>query len=477
MNRRGQGAFEYVLLLGGVLLVVAVFIYTLQGGFAGVEDQVKQNQQLIFQPNLLAPLFEDDFSSGLTKWTNYGGSDWGIVADDLVATKTIGSGLIEPGVVVENSWVDYSLSVRVSAVSGDLKAPVLLTRYRDAGNFYAIQLSDDYVVFRPKINGVLSGSIHQEFVSNGFPVAGNTYLVKVIAAGDNLKVFIDDKLSFDYNVPVQYQINSGGIGLSHLKTNNLNVVFDDVVVLKEKPPVSTPTPSITPTATSTPVPTTTPSPTPSGKPTATPKPPVVKSITATPKPALIGDSVEYSAVWTNPSTNGVLLKLCSSIDFNSGSCTEKELCNAKSTESPASCKAIASEVGSFKYYAYACDSVDVTRCSVGKAISLTVKDFKPPTISSIIYAPKPASAGKPIQYSITWTNPSGEGVLFKLCSTNSIDLGECVDSQICASSSVESPTICDSTAPAKGSYKYYAFACDSISKKCSPAKAISISVK
>jgi hypothetical protein len=39
MNRKGQGAFEYVLLLAGVLLIVVLAIVLLRGGLGGAGDQ------------------------------------------------------------------------------------------------------------------------------------------------------------------------------------------------------------------------------------------------------------------------------------------------------------------------------------------------------------------------------------------------------------------------------------------------------
>ncbi len=44
MTTRGQGAFEYILLLGGVILVVVMVILILQGSAQGADNTLLQNQ-------------------------------------------------------------------------------------------------------------------------------------------------------------------------------------------------------------------------------------------------------------------------------------------------------------------------------------------------------------------------------------------------------------------------------------------------
>ncbi|MFH1779937.1 MAG: hypothetical protein ABH803_02200 [Candidatus Micrarchaeota archaeon] len=245
---RGQGAFEYVLILGAVMLVLAVFFVTLQGGFGGVSSQLQENQQLLFKPRLLGPLFEDDFTQGITKWEVLTGS-WKAENEAVVGSSPGSGGNMLPGLIVkDSSWSassDYSFTAKMKISSGNPSAPFFIVRFQDAANFYGIEFYSGLIIFRPKINGVDKSWVYSvTHPDSQFPRKNQDYLISVVVAGNNLKVLVDNALVFDYEVPEQYRVSSGGFGFTNHAGSNIKVVFDDVVVEKASPPAPTPIPPV-----------------------------------------------------------------------------------------------------------------------------------------------------------------------------------------------------------------------------------------
>jgi hypothetical protein len=124
------------------------------------------------------------------------------------------------------SWTDEALEVRlkIAAFGGNDTSDVVLAavRFRDVDNFYYAALrSDGKVVLKARLNG--GDNSLTTSVSAGI-VAGIWYKVRVVAAGTQLSVYVDDTLQQTFD---NVLIASGSIALG---TNNSTADFDDVMV-------------------------------------------------------------------------------------------------------------------------------------------------------------------------------------------------------------------------------------------------------
>ncbi|MEK6843514.1 MAG: class III signal peptide-containing protein [Candidatus Micrarchaeota archaeon] len=90
MVKRGQGAFEYILLLAGVLLIVVLAIIILRGTIQG--DTGTAKALCLAQISKAAPCYNTDGSwnvtSAATDAVGYLGADYGVDATKCLLTPT-----------------------------------------------------------------------------------------------------------------------------------------------------------------------------------------------------------------------------------------------------------------------------------------------------------------------------------------------------------------------------------------------------
>ncbi len=162
-------------------------------------------------------------------WTEISGN-WFIEDNALAGTEPPSSPWVDVGVVSGNpEWDDYQLKVKMKSVSGNTRAPGPIVRYLDHDNYWWIECYRDKVIFRPKIDGDDKSWVRTWSVSN-FPQVGTWHDLKVLVQGQHLDVYVDGIQYVDYDVPSQYQIAKGNIGLAQHRGSNEKVLFDELYV-------------------------------------------------------------------------------------------------------------------------------------------------------------------------------------------------------------------------------------------------------
>jgi hypothetical protein len=90
MAKRGQGAFEYILLLAGVLLIVVLAIIILRGTLTGNKEGARA--QCLASIAKATPCYNADGSwnvtTAVTDPTGYNFADWGVDATKCLTDST-----------------------------------------------------------------------------------------------------------------------------------------------------------------------------------------------------------------------------------------------------------------------------------------------------------------------------------------------------------------------------------------------------
>lgn len=201
---------------------------------------------LPYNPNRVVTLFSDNFSSGLSKWTQVYNGYGQILNENGVLSmapkaSTQPSETHAPLVMNSTSWGDYSFTVRMNTVSqlrtgstpNAWEVGWVLFRMQDAGHSY-------YFVQKP--NGIELGKYIPEAPYQYFLATAetpklalgtwNTY--KVILKGANIKILINGTQVINYTDPGPAGGKgplwlSGKIGLYN---EDAHVHYDDVVVTR-----------------------------------------------------------------------------------------------------------------------------------------------------------------------------------------------------------------------------------------------------
>ncbi|MFA5338626.1 MAG: beta-galactosidase [Candidatus Omnitrophota bacterium] len=142
-------------------------------------------------------LFSDDFSSGnANNWTvAEGSSRWTVPSYEYSIDRMSQSYNIS--VAGNSAWTDYTAEMKFKYVTMDpyFAEAYLVFRYQDNNNFYYVKPYNNYGLWRVKYGGRVNG---QEFGGNVANLAnplsaGTFHTLKVIAAGPNFQVYLDNE--------------------------------------------------------------------------------------------------------------------------------------------------------------------------------------------------------------------------------------------------------------------------------------------
>jgi len=185
------------------------------------------------------PLFQDNFNSGNS-------SAWAIVDDGNLSAPShwqelngtfnqtspihgsdAQARLGTQAVTGDSTWTDYSVSLRMRPVDGDMG---VIFRRKDNNNYYRFAItSDGFMTIGQMVNGVYDpfGLVAQPYIP------GQWVNVTIDVKSYQLHVFVNGQIVFVAN---NGAFASGGIGLYTYNTTNAS--FDDVLVLSNMPPAS-----------------------------------------------------------------------------------------------------------------------------------------------------------------------------------------------------------------------------------------------
>ncbi|MFH0835550.1 MAG: family 16 glycoside hydrolase [Candidatus Micrarchaeota archaeon] len=250
--RKAQSAFEYVMMLGGVIFVVVLAVVILHQGFGSASSQVQfdfsQTIASYEEPDAAPPiavLYQASFENELPEGWRVVSGKWSAENGDFVGTNPPGNN--QPGVVYEESWTDYAFSFDFQAQEGLTKALGPIVRFQDEKNYWWIEFYANLVILRPKIDGKdKAWAFMATGPAPGFPEKGKWYSGKVEVSGQHLSVFVDGVKYLDLNVPVQYLVAQGGIGFAQ-HTGNTEIARFKSVVVNTVPPQPAPPPEPSPT--------------------------------------------------------------------------------------------------------------------------------------------------------------------------------------------------------------------------------------
>ncbi len=167
----------------------------------------------------------EDFSDGMTVWTNEYGNDFFVLNRKLnvVADNKTGymSTSVASGITTDNCEVEFTMNIK----SGGYFA--YLPRYVDESTFYAVKFypSKDMVLLQKRVNGGLFTDIKSVKTSLGF---GRDYKVHLTLCGTDISLSIDGTKLFTAN---DISITSGKLAFGAFDTS---ASVDDVLVYRLK---------------------------------------------------------------------------------------------------------------------------------------------------------------------------------------------------------------------------------------------------
>jgi len=177
-------------------------------------------------------LFQGDFADGTADGWHFSDSEgqplatpWPVEEDGRSLVLS-GSDHTWAYINVSSEWSDYSLEVSVKLISGGLH---LNYRLSDIGRYF-IGFSENGLSLHKQIWPDTFYDLGSDDTSHDF----NTwYIVKIVCAQDNLKVYVDGTLKLEYSDP-DY-LRKGSIAFETLDDSHIH--FDDLVVVGEPPPI------------------------------------------------------------------------------------------------------------------------------------------------------------------------------------------------------------------------------------------------
>lgn len=168
--------------------------------------------------------FTDNFESGYKQWEVQRG-DWKSITDGskvLQHSSKSTEGRITRG---EMGWSDYTVEADVKVLDFNKSNRAMLAgRYADGNNYYAVSLSgkdDGMIELRKKVDGssTVITQVETKLVENQW------YNVKLEMNGNQLKVYLDDKLVIE---ATDDSLTSGAVGLISSK---VSVSYDNVMAI------------------------------------------------------------------------------------------------------------------------------------------------------------------------------------------------------------------------------------------------------
>lgn len=195
--------------------------------------------------------------------------------------------------------------------------------------------------------------------------------------------------------------------------------------------------------------------------------PSIISASDLPDPTTVGTTVTFSVAWSDAGDTAKAV-ICKTNSISAGSCGGGTWASGplgSTSPSSANYTPVQADIGTNTYYAFACDSGN--SCSTSISGTFTVQN-RVPSASSHADSPDPVTAGDPVTFSITWSDP-GDSVRAVVCKTNAISSGTCPGGSWATGSptttGTSSATYTTSHADV-GTRNYFIFACDT-SNACS----------
>ncbi|NOZ81527.1 MAG: DUF4861 domain-containing protein, partial [DPANN group archaeon] len=128
------------------------------------------------------------------------------------------------------SWINYTLEVKMKSVAGSTRAPGPIVRAADNDNYWWLENYNGQIVFRPKIGGTDQGWIATFTVFSGYPVVNTWYNLTVQALGDHINMWVDGTQYVNYDVNPADNVANGMIGFTQHTGTGEDVQFDDAKV-------------------------------------------------------------------------------------------------------------------------------------------------------------------------------------------------------------------------------------------------------
>ncbi len=181
-------------------------------------------------------MFCDDFEDGLDPaWQETGDECTWTINDGILSTSNSGYEKWCIKTIGNNGWHDYDFEADVKGNDGVDK--VLVFRYQDDQNYYAINLRSDYpaagideITFDKMIGGVYFADVAVQPYSSQNNV---WYRLKVRCVGNYFQIYVDDNLVLEYLDPDDLY-PSGGIGVACWTGyhGSCDISFDNVTVME-----------------------------------------------------------------------------------------------------------------------------------------------------------------------------------------------------------------------------------------------------
>ena len=177
-----------------------------------------------------AGVWQENFDTGLPDGWNDVKGEWKIVKDAYAETSGAQYAKTMFG---EEDWTDYTLEVDVTLVKnvGVNAAGVLIRADTDGDNGMRYWIRTD----QHKCQFSRWRENQWDHIATPLPLepkVGETYRLKIVAAGQNYQCFVDDELLFDDADDAKFR-DSGRIGFI---TYEANVHFDNLIIDGEEIP-------------------------------------------------------------------------------------------------------------------------------------------------------------------------------------------------------------------------------------------------
>lgn len=220
---------------GGILLIVFI-VLTLAGSFPETEPAIASPSTSQYQQTPTGGiLYANDFEDrDISNWKNLNNGRWGIFKNN--ASYALGVRDQDPTAIpnayllLSDDWVDYSLQVDVTFISGAYEQIYLVVRsarqpncsgYRVGGNRLGVSIFR----FDPSPDScdgeLLAEDIH-------FPLDSNQpYIMRVDVLGDSIRYYINNVLILN---ATDSKYSKGGLGFLAYQVKE--AYFDDILITK-----------------------------------------------------------------------------------------------------------------------------------------------------------------------------------------------------------------------------------------------------
>jgi hypothetical protein len=217
-------------LIGGSLIIAALMVFVFLLTANGLAQEITQPQQ----PDA-AVYMTDDFESGAGKWVPQTGTLVNVIVDgsqvysvtNRTGTSTARTIITETTVAGSTTWSDYSIKAKVKYSANSSNSAMILARYKDARNYYFLNLTGAGAVqLRRYYNGGSSGGTLGSVSSAIAP--GSWYTIELQAKGRAFRVFLNGtQIITATETDLGKAFYTGTVGLGVVTAS---AWFDDIVI-------------------------------------------------------------------------------------------------------------------------------------------------------------------------------------------------------------------------------------------------------